>query len=265
MSHKPVSKLSRDLPFRLGCTSYVIPDEITPNVEKMAPLVDDIELVLFETPGYSNLPSLLDLEQLSVLLDSNDTTVTIHLPTDQSPFSDFEAFVHSMHSVISLCSRLSPFAYIFHLEGFPGTSWGSEFLDWRRCYEKALDCILDSSSIDPKLIAIENLAYPPSIVAPFVQRFHTSHCVDIGHLWVHFPGTWRDELRACLDCTRVVHLHGVEGTKDHVSLEKSGESEVTDLCSILKRYDYRNVVTLEVFNEIDTFESIDMMRSVWHQ
>jgi len=36
-------------PFRVGATSYVLPDHILPNVEYLAPMVDDVELVLFET------------------------------------------------------------------------------------------------------------------------------------------------------------------------------------------------------------------------
>ncbi|MCU0508776.1 MAG: sugar phosphate isomerase/epimerase, partial [Anaerolineae bacterium] len=35
--------------FRVGTTSYIVPDNILPNVEYLAPLVDDVELVLFET------------------------------------------------------------------------------------------------------------------------------------------------------------------------------------------------------------------------
>ena len=43
--------------FRIGTTSYVIPDDILPNVEYLASRVDDVQLVLFETDEYgSNLP-----------------------------------------------------------------------------------------------------------------------------------------------------------------------------------------------------------------
>ena len=43
--------------FRIGATSYIIPADILPNVEYLAPQVDDVELVLFETDEYgSNLP-----------------------------------------------------------------------------------------------------------------------------------------------------------------------------------------------------------------
>ena len=45
------------LPFRLGTTSYIIPDDILPNVRYLADKIDDIELVLFDVEDYCNLPS----------------------------------------------------------------------------------------------------------------------------------------------------------------------------------------------------------------
>jgi hypothetical protein len=35
--------------FRIGTTSYIIPAGIVPNVAYLAPQVDDVELVMFET------------------------------------------------------------------------------------------------------------------------------------------------------------------------------------------------------------------------
>ena len=43
-------------PFRLGTTSYLLPDDLLTNAEFLGPLVDDAELVLFESEGVLNLP-----------------------------------------------------------------------------------------------------------------------------------------------------------------------------------------------------------------
>jgi hypothetical protein len=43
-------------PFRLGTSSYIIPDEILPNIQYLKDLVDDVEIVLFESDEYSNIP-----------------------------------------------------------------------------------------------------------------------------------------------------------------------------------------------------------------
>ena len=54
--------------FRIGTTSYIIPADILPNVEYLAPQVDDVELVLFETDEYgSNLPDAALCDRLNEL------------------------------------------------------------------------------------------------------------------------------------------------------------------------------------------------------
>ena len=52
--------LKNRLPFRLGTTSYIIPDDILPNVTMLAPSIDDIELILFESDEISNYPGQSD-------------------------------------------------------------------------------------------------------------------------------------------------------------------------------------------------------------
>ncbi|NTW10257.1 MAG: sugar phosphate isomerase/epimerase, partial [Chlorobiaceae bacterium] len=51
-------------PFRFGTTSYIIPADIIPNVKFLKEKVDDIELVLFESDEYSNLPSEENIAEL---------------------------------------------------------------------------------------------------------------------------------------------------------------------------------------------------------
>ena len=53
------------LPFRLGTSSYIIPDDILPNVRYLAGKVRDIELVLFEVDdGQNSLPSAEVIDEL---------------------------------------------------------------------------------------------------------------------------------------------------------------------------------------------------------
>ncbi len=51
-----LKSLKNRFPFRLGTTSYIIPADLMTNVRLLSPLVDDIELVLFEADDESNLP-----------------------------------------------------------------------------------------------------------------------------------------------------------------------------------------------------------------
>ena len=74
--------LKGKFPFRLGATSYIIPDDIVPNVRFLADKVDDIELVLFESDELANIPSSDVVAELDSLARDNDLTYTIHLPLD---------------------------------------------------------------------------------------------------------------------------------------------------------------------------------------
>jgi sugar phosphate isomerase/epimerase len=70
-------------PFRLGTTSYIIPDEILPNARYLADKVRDIELILFEVDdGPNNLPSPALIDELLEIAQKHDMTYTIHLPLD---------------------------------------------------------------------------------------------------------------------------------------------------------------------------------------
>ena len=109
--------------FRIGTTSYIIPADIRPNVEYLAPLVDDVELVLFEADEYgSNLPDAALCRRLNEIALAHDLTYTVHLPLDLR-LGDEGALGHislaKAERVIAATHDLAPFAYVVHLDGRP--------------------------------------------------------------------------------------------------------------------------------------------------
>jgi len=107
--------------FRIGTTSYIIPADILPNVEFLAPRVDDVQLVLFETDEYgSNLPDAALRGRLNELAASHDLTYTVHLPLDLRLGDGGEETHISLvkaRRVIEATAELKPFAYTLHLDG----------------------------------------------------------------------------------------------------------------------------------------------------
>jgi hypothetical protein len=72
----------RDLfSFRLGTTSYIVPDDILPNVRALAEVIDDIELVVFESDEVSNLPPPVSSRNFG-RWRKNTVDYTLHLPMD---------------------------------------------------------------------------------------------------------------------------------------------------------------------------------------
>ena len=71
------------LPFRLGTTSYIVPDEILPKVQYLADKVDDIELILFEVDeGPNNLLDTNIIRNILSLANNCNLIYTVHLPLD---------------------------------------------------------------------------------------------------------------------------------------------------------------------------------------
>src|SRR5436190_19543306 len=118
-------------PFRLGTTSYIIPDDILPNARYLADKVSDIELILFEVDdGPNNLPSLEVIDELSQIARQHDLTYTVHLPLDLKLGEDGseqdQSLVKAKH-VIDCTRGLDPWAYVLHLDGkFIRTSTDAE-------------------------------------------------------------------------------------------------------------------------------------------
>ena len=104
--------LKKSFSFRLGTTSYIVPDDIIPNVRFLADKIDDIELVLFESDEMSNIPTTDAVKQLGKLACANDLTYTVHLPLDIETGHESEIVrrrsVEKCRRIIELMSPISP-------------------------------------------------------------------------------------------------------------------------------------------------------------
>jgi sugar phosphate isomerase/epimerase len=243
------------LPFRLGSTSYVYPADILPNVRRLAPLVDDVEQVLFEVDDQSNLPSPDVVEELGRLAEAHDLTYTVHLPLDLRLASD-DAWRHpSMEKarrVIRSTRLLHPWAYVVHLDGSeieneeavnPAT-----LARWRDQAARSLEMIAQEAGA-PHLLAVENLEnYSPDAFLPLLDWLPISLCTDVGH----FLKTGQPPLpylRAHGERIRVIHLHGCRDGRDHRGLDLISDGLLDSLRDWLMTSRYQGVLTLEVFTE----------------
>lgn len=260
-----VSRLS-DLPFRLGTSSYIIPDDILPNVRYLAGRVQDIELVLFEVDdGPSNLPSSLVIAELQSLALDNNLTYTVHLPLDLRLGADDDQQHVSLvkaRRVIDTVAALSPWAYVLHLDGkeFQTSQAGDALrpgkalLHWQNQAVRALELVADWAG-SPGILAVENLeGYPLDFWDPVLERIDANRCVDVGHLWRdgHDPLPFLDRT---FSHTRVIHWHGI-GSRDHQSLANMPAEQVDRVLAWLLNKPYQGVVTLEIFNQEDLDSSL---------
>jgi len=235
-------------PFRVGTTSYIVPDRLLPNVRFLAGRVEDIELLLFEMDGLDDaLPTGEELDELQALAAAHGIGYTVHLPLDLrlgAEGAHWSRNVTVARRVVEATRRLDPRAWVVHVEG-DGDPPGPPR---RGPAVRALEQIALAAR-DPRLIAVENLeGNRPDTLDSLVNESGVSRCVDVGHLWLegHAPAPF---LEAVLDRTRVIHLHGV-GDRDHVSLAEQEVDEVVAVLEVLVRRAWGGVVTLEVFDRV---------------
>lgn len=249
----------KKFPFRVGTTSYIIPDEIIPNVEYLKDKVDDVELVLFESDEMSNLPSKEDITRLRSIGGEHDLTYSVHLPLDvylgNADTAIRERSVDKCLRVIELTGELSPSAYVMHAEAGPGIDVNFFSDGGKKCFAEnvhsSLERLFSSVSIQPSGFCVETLNYPLAIIDEVIASFRLSVTLDIGHLELYgFPV--REHLDRYLQGTRVLHMHGIRDGKDHKGLQFM-RAETLDM--VMRRLsetgDASRVFTMEIFSEDD--------------
>jgi len=105
----------RRFPFRLATTSFIYPDRILPNAVRLAPYLDEMELILFES---KNLPDRVEISDLSALQNKQGLSYNVHLPLDiflghPSDKARREG-VAAVHEAIALTKKLTPSTYTLH-------------------------------------------------------------------------------------------------------------------------------------------------------
>ncbi len=258
------------LPFRIGATSYVIEDELLPNARHLAPIVQDMQLVLFDLPGGPcNLPDAATVTALADVGGAQDLTYTVHLLDDlrcDPALGADDPSLRSARRVIECTHDLAPWAWVGHLDGravhaagFPAHALGA----WHAQAAAAVAHV-EASIGAPGYLAIENLeGYPGDFVMPVVAQTRAARCVDVGHLWLdgNDPLPF---LHAALSQCRVVHLHGV-AARDHASLAHTPPAQLDRVIHWLIEARYSGVLTLEIFGSDDFWSSLAALEQSLHR
>ena len=236
--------------FRLGTTSYVHPADVLPNVEALCGQVEDIELVLFESDDVSNLPTPAVVGRLAALADAGGHTYTIHFAAERA------ALRGQMLRILERTRPLRPYACILHLEGIGPAADAARVRQWQRDVDGEIARLLDAGGARPELFCVENLGYPFEWCAPAIEKHGLAVCTDIGHLW-RYGADVEAHFRAWLPRTRVVHLHGERGGRDHLALGRADSARLDAALRALGGYS--GVVTLELFDYAAVLDSLGVL------
>ena len=240
-------------PFKICTTSFIYPDHYIPNVKMLGPYMDEIELLLFESKGPDTLPSTTVIAELGRLAEEFKLSYNVHLPTDisisdRNPDRQKDA-VETMTRVMDLVNPLDPSALILHVP-YNEKSFDDPLVrNWQnRVYQNLKEIV--SGVENKKIIAIETLDYPLELLEDIMADLDLSACLDLGHLMVH-ENDVLEVFNKYAFKTSVLHLHGVENGRDHLSLRRLSDKLFEAVRQVLNQF--TGVVSLEVFS----FENLD--------
>ena len=262
-SFPPLDRVCKQrFPFTLACPSFVYPAGYLENVVHLAPFVDEIQLLFFESRPQS-MPTPELIRELADVAADECITYNVHLPSDLFPGHPDRDQRRRATDVgrqyLERCAPLAPSTYTLHLNRNPVDLPPLPVEQWQAHLADTLDRMLPPD-LDRRQISVETLDYPFEQVAPVVVAADCAICMDMGHLMVHdvdisaFFACWKERIT-------VVHLHGVAGQTDHLPLPRLSEGRAQAVLTILKSF--AGVVTVEVYSHAGLNASLAFLADRW--
>ncbi len=245
-------------PFTLAAPSFIYPADYVTNVKLLAPYLDEIELIFFDSASASDLPDKTLVRELAMLAYDSDLTYNIHLPTDIDPGAQDAAIrqkaMEIIKYIIELTATLEPSTYTLHLPFNAAADSDRVSARRKRLCDSMTSLLADG--LDSREITIENLHYPFEWADEIIMAFDFSVCLDCGHLLLRGIDP-ENVFNRYADRITTLHLHGVANGQDHLSLNRLNALQIASLMRILERFD--GVVSVEVFSFARLQTSLDLL------
>ncbi len=254
----------KDRGFRLGTTSFIFPDHIIPNVEKLGPYFDEIELLVFESRPQQVIPSRADVETLFHLSHELDLKYNIHLPVDVSLTArDARDRKEAADTLIRVIRRFEPLAPTTHTLHLPMPEDTKNRSHWEKRAMEGLDFLIPGLR-SPESVSVETLDYPPEYLDPILDRYPMGLCLDAGHHF-RYGHDLEKTLKTHGERISIIHLHGVDfkGQKprDHTGLDRLPKDMFSRVERCLECFE--GTLSLEVFSLDNLNRSLGVMKEVF--
>ena len=263
--HSPLPKTYKArFPFKLGTTSFIYRDSWAANVEMLAPHLDEIELVLFESEPDA-LPAVDEIRTLHALSVDHGISYNVHLPIDirlgSRDTAERRHALETVRRVTDLTGELQPSTFTLHLAFEENGSDRQTVHDWQERVANSLDRMLNTG-LPAHLLSVENLNYPLDFVEKIIRDLGLRVCVDIGHL-VQIGGDIRETFDRFGSIIPIIHLYGIGRGGKHFSLEKLPQQPIRETIRFMKSFS--GTVSLEVFSYDDLSASLEYLEKVWNR
>jgi sugar phosphate isomerase/epimerase len=175
-------------------------------------------------------------------------------------------------NLINFLDELNPMYHVLHIPYTPPTltpvpglyftgEHRNKFIDWTQRAMDSLETIQSRVGQGNKIL-VENINYSPMFLERFLKAGSCEFCLDLGHLLLGRENVV-EVTKQFLSVTSEVHLHGVRGFQEHLSLAVLTETQVSEWIRVFAEASFSGVVNLEVFSEADLNASMDMLMGLF--
>jgi len=219
---------------KIGTTSFIKKAERYENVQYLSALVDEVELLYFDSMNDYDFPDDEEIDKLKKI----DMDFNVHLPADRdlSEKSGWDV----VNKFIKKLDFLNPVSYTVH----PSDNKDS-----------FISGLAETVKNTETPVLVENITDDLSCLEPAVD-VGAGICMDVGHLILYcieidwFINKFADDIK-------LIHFHGVKDGMDHSSL-KYLDKEIFDM--VVKFASVKELtLCMEVFNEEDFSSSVKVM------
>ncbi len=259
-------------PPTIGAPSMVYGPNLVENVKKLSEYLNHVEILLFHTPEQNNIPNLDEIHFLRGLKDEKGLTYSVHLPSSLEIASEEESKrVFAVHQVTEIVARLkgiAPECHILHVPITPPTLTAipgcyimkKDRFNYAAWVDRALGSlarIQAETGLGRKLL-LENINYSPQLLETIRQEGCCDFCLDIGHLLLGGESV-RKTLNRYLPAIKEIHIHGVNGWDEHLSLDVLPFQRMKSWIQCLMEKGYTGILNIEVFSPSDLKKSLAML------
>ncbi len=234
-------------PFRLGTTSFILPQDYLPNVRALAPLFDEVELLFFETPAAAHQADLVTA--LAAVSEETGLGYNVHLPVDlplcHPQGRERRRAAAALAELMAALDPLNATALTLHLPYTPPERHPQARRRWQAWVRESLEEIYRRVPAAAEGLTLENLDYPLEWLEAVIEEFDLKVCLDLGHLAL----AGADPLaayRCWASRCPLIHLHAAVDGRDHLPLDRLGETMAEVVLGILEAF--TGTVSLEVFS-----------------
>ncbi len=261
----------QELPFAIGAPSMIFNKNMVENVRCMASFLPHIEILLYHQPDINNIPTSSELNEIKAIGNGEGVNFSVHLPASLEIASpDHTKKHHSLELTRQCCLKtagINPLHYIIHvpyspptLATVPGLYFNANNADrqqeWIDTATGSLE-FLKAKWDYPGSLLVENINFSPALLEPLWDKGLCEFCLDIGHLLLGEENV--DTIMSqYLSVTREIHLHGVRGSDEHLSLVVYPNEQIQNWLSVMHKH-FRGVLNIEVFSPEDLEGSLNMI------